>query len=167
MFNYNPFSRQTPIALFFSFGQSMIFGLLEGCLAVFMKFHHSLITNICQDAKLFRELTGIVFEELEVLFASVAKGCGYDLGTFSGSDHIKFRWIFSPVHQGHQQLIGSTQLWRSPEVSQSFHNDCEYLLKGFSLYACQAFEICVFKLSDCLIVHAPIMPHLCKRSNVP
>lgn len=90
MFNPNSFSCQTPIALFFSFCQSMVFGFLEGCLAVFMKFCQSLITSICENAKIFRELTGIVFEQLEVMFASMTKGCGYDLGTFSISDYLRF-----------------------------------------------------------------------------
>jgi len=90
MFNHNPFSSQAPIASFFSFGQSMIFGLLEGRLAVFMQFHQSLIPSICQNTKMFRELTGIVFEQLEVMFASMAKGGGYDLGTFSVGDYLCF-----------------------------------------------------------------------------
>jgi len=90
MFDHNPFSCQTPIALFFSFRQSMIFGFLERRLAVFMKFRQSLITSICQNAKMFRELTGIVFEQLEVVFASITKGCGYDLGTFSVGDYLRF-----------------------------------------------------------------------------
>jgi len=89
MLNHNPFSRQTPIALFFSFRQSMVLGFLEGCLAVFMKFRQSLITSICQNAKMFREFTGIVFEQLEIVFASMTKGCGYDLGTFSVSDYLR------------------------------------------------------------------------------
>ena len=90
MFNHNPFSCQTSIALFFSFCQGMIFRFLEGCLAIFMKVRQSLITSICQNAKMFRELTGIVFEQLEVVFASITKGCGYDLGTFSFSDYLRF-----------------------------------------------------------------------------
>ena len=36
MLNHNPFPCQTPIALFFSLRQSMVFGFLEGCLAVLM-----------------------------------------------------------------------------------------------------------------------------------
>ena len=90
MFNHNPFSCQTAIALFFSFCQSMVFGFLEGCLAVFMKFCQALITGIGQQAKMFREFTGLVFEQLEVVFASLTKGCGYDLGTFSVSDDLRF-----------------------------------------------------------------------------
>lgn len=83
MLNYNSFSCQTPIALFFSLRQSMIFGFLERCLAVLMKFHQSLVASICQNAKVFRELTGILFKHLEVMFASITKGSGYDLSTFS------------------------------------------------------------------------------------
>jgi hypothetical protein len=90
MFNHNPFSCQTPIALFFAFCQSMIFGFLEGCLAISMKFRQSLITSICQNAQMFRELTGIVFEQLEVVFVSMTKSCGYDLGTFLVSDYLRF-----------------------------------------------------------------------------
>lgn len=90
MLNHNPFPCQTPIALFFSLRQSMLFGFLEGCLAVFMKFRQSLIASICQNAQMFRELTGIVFEHLEVVFAAMTKGGGYDLGTFSISHHLRF-----------------------------------------------------------------------------
>ena len=90
MFNHNSFSCQTSIALLFSFRQSMIFGFLVGCLTIFMKFRQSLITSICQNAKLFRELTSIILEQLEVVFASITKGCGYDLGTFSFSDYLRF-----------------------------------------------------------------------------
>ena len=68
----------------------MVFGFLEGCLAVFMKFCQSLITSICQKAQMVREFTGIVFEELEVVLASIAKGGGDDLGTFSIRYHLRF-----------------------------------------------------------------------------
>ncbi|MFN8387848.1 MAG: hypothetical protein U0X92_15705 [Anaerolineales bacterium] len=37
-----------------------------------------------------RELTGIVFEQLEVVFASMTKSGGYDLGTFSIRHHLRF-----------------------------------------------------------------------------
>jgi len=39
---------------------------------------------------MFRKLTGIVFEQLEVVFASMTKRSGYDLGTFSISHHLCF-----------------------------------------------------------------------------
>ena len=57
---------------------------------------------------------------------------------------MKLRSIFSPVHQGHQQLIGSAQLRRSSKATQSFLNDLAHLLKGFSLYAGKTLEVCVF-----------------------
>jgi hypothetical protein len=54
---------------------------------------------------------------------------------------MKFGSIFSPVHQGHQQLIGSAQFRRPPEVTQPFLYDFEHLFKGCSLYASETFEI--------------------------
>lgn len=90
MLNHNPFSCQTPIVLFFSFCQSMTFGFLEGCLTVLMKFHQTLIASICQNSKMFRELTGVLFEQLEVVFASITKCRGYDLSTFSIRHHLRF-----------------------------------------------------------------------------
>src|SRR5690349_9807643 len=77
---------------------------------------------------------------------------------------MKFSSVFSPVHQGHQQLIRPTQFRRSPEVTQPFLNDFEHLFKRFSLYACQTFEIRVLQVFDRFISHLPIMAHLCKRS---
>jgi len=68
----------------------MVFGFLEGCLAVLMKFHQTLIASICQNAKMARELTSIVFEQLEVMFASITNDGGYDLGTFSIGSHLRF-----------------------------------------------------------------------------
>jgi len=90
MLNHNPFSCQTPIALFFSLRQSMVFGFLEGCLAIFMKFCQSLITSICQNAKMFRELAGIVFEQLEVVFAAITKSRGNNFGALTISDYLRF-----------------------------------------------------------------------------
>lgn len=90
MLNHNPLSRQTPIALFLSFRESMVFGFLEGRLAVLMKFRQSLIASVCQNAEMFRKLTGILFEQLEVVFASMTKGGGYDLSTLSVCNHLRF-----------------------------------------------------------------------------
>ena len=77
MLNHNPFSCQTPIAVFLSLRQSMIFRFFEGCLAILMKFCQSLIASICQNAKMFGELTGIVFKQLKVVLAAITKGGGY------------------------------------------------------------------------------------------
>lgn len=73
MLNHNPFPRQTLVALFFSLCQSMVFRFLEGCGAVLMKFRQTLIASIRQNTKIFKELTGIIFEQLEVMFASMTK----------------------------------------------------------------------------------------------
>ncbi|MFN8462278.1 MAG: hypothetical protein U0X93_10985 [Anaerolineales bacterium] len=90
MLNHNPLACQTPIALFFSFCQRMVFGFFERRLTVFMKLHQSLVTSIGQKPQMCRELTGIVFEQLEVVFASMTKSGGYDLGTFSIRHHLRF-----------------------------------------------------------------------------
>ena len=90
MLNHNSFASQNAIPLFLSLRQSMIFRFLEGCLAVFMKFCQALISSICQNVKMFRELTGIVFEQLEIVLTSMTKSCGYDLGTFAVSDYLCF-----------------------------------------------------------------------------
>ena len=58
-----------------------------------------------------------------------------------GLRNMKFGSVFSPVHQGHQQLIGPAQFRRSPEIAQSFFNDLEHLRKGFSLHARKPLEI--------------------------
>jgi hypothetical protein len=92
MLNHNSFPCQTPIVLFFSLRQSMVFGFLERRLAFLMKFRQSLIASICQNTQMFREFTGIVFEQLEVVFASMTKGGGYDLGTFRSAITCVF-WV--------------------------------------------------------------------------
>jgi len=68
----------------------MVFGFLERCLAILMKFCQALIASICQKAQMAREFTGILFAQLKVMFASITKGGGYDLGTFSISHHLRF-----------------------------------------------------------------------------
>jgi hypothetical protein len=95
MFNHNPFSSQGTIAPLFSFRQSMIFGFLERCLAVFMKFCQPLISGVCQDVKVFSQLTTVVFEQLKIVFASmtesggndlIERSCGWQLPALSGCD---------------------------------------------------------------------------------
>jgi len=90
MLNHNSLPCQTPIALLFSFRQSMIFGFLERCLTILMKFGQSLIASICQNTQMVREFTGIIFEQLKVMFTSITKGGRYDLGTFSIRYHLRF-----------------------------------------------------------------------------
>ena len=88
MFNQNPLSCQTPIALFFSFRHIVIFGFFEWCLAVFMKFYQSLISSICQNAKVLCEVTAIVFEQLKIVFASITKSRGNNLSAFSIGNYL-------------------------------------------------------------------------------
>jgi hypothetical protein len=90
MFDHNSFSCQSSVTLFFSFRQSVIFGFLERRLAVSMKFCQSLITSIRQNAKIFRKFTSLVFEQLEVVFASMTKRSGYDLSAFSVCKYLRF-----------------------------------------------------------------------------
>jgi hypothetical protein len=61
-----------------------------------------------------------------------------------GLSYMKFSSILSPVHQGHQQLIGSAQFRRPPKVTQPFLNNFQHLLKGFSLDTRETLEICAF-----------------------
>ncbi len=61
-----------------------------------------------------------------------------------GVGNMELRPILSPVHQGHQQLICSTQLGWSTEVSQPFFNHCQHSFKGCALHACQSFEVSFF-----------------------
>jgi len=46
-----------------------------------------------------------------------------------GLCNMKFGSIFAPVHQGHQELIGSTQLWWSSKLPKLFLNNFEHPLK--------------------------------------
>ena len=46
---------------------------------------------------------------------------------------MNLRSIFSPVHQGQQQRIGSAQLGRPAEVWQPSCDDCQHLLEGLAL----------------------------------
>lgn len=77
---------------------------------------------------------------------------------------MKLGSLFAPVHQGHQELIGSAQFGRPSKVAQGLCNHFEHQLKGFSLYSGQTFEFAILQLFDRLIVHVPIMAHLSKRS---
>ena len=90
MLNHNPFSSQGPIALLFSFRQSMVFGFLERRLAVFMKFCQALISGICQNAKVFSKFTTVVFEQLKIVLASVTESGGDDLSALSVGNYLRF-----------------------------------------------------------------------------
>ena len=90
MFNHNPFPSQDTIFLLLSFRQSMVFGFLERCLAVFMKFCQTLIASICQNKKVFGEITTIVLEQLKIVLASITKSRGDDLSTLLVSNYLRF-----------------------------------------------------------------------------
>ena len=90
MFNHNSFPSQDTICLFLSFRQSVIFGFLERCLAVFMKFCHALISSICQNTKGFGEVAAIVLEQLKIVLASITKSRGNNLSAFSIGNYLCF-----------------------------------------------------------------------------
>ncbi len=88
MLNHNSFPSQDTIALFLSFCQSMVFGFLERCLAVFMKVRQALISSICQNAKVLSEVTAMVLKQLKIVLASIAESCGDNLRTFSVGNYL-------------------------------------------------------------------------------
>ena len=90
MLNHNSFPSQDTISLFLSFRQSMVFGFLKRCLAVFMKFCHTLISSICQNAKVFSKVAAVVLEQLKIMLASITESRGDNLSTFSVSDYLCF-----------------------------------------------------------------------------
>ena len=61
-----------------------------------------------------------------------------------GLSNMKLCPIFTLVHQGHQQLVGSTQFAWPAKVSQAFFNHFQHQFKGFALDASQSFEVTVF-----------------------
>lgn len=90
MFNHNSLTSQGTIALLLTLCQSAKFRLLERRLAVHVQVHQALIASISQNAKVFSELTSIIFEQLEVVFTPVAKGCSDNLSTFSVGNYLRF-----------------------------------------------------------------------------
>jgi len=90
MLNHNPFPSQDTISLFLSFCQSVVFRFLERCLAVFMKFCQTLISSICQNAKVFGEVATIVLEQLKIMLASLTERCGNNLSAFSIGNYLCF-----------------------------------------------------------------------------
>ena len=90
MFNPNSFASQDTILLLLSFGQSVIFGFLERCLAVFVKFCQSLIASICQDPKVFGKIIALVLEQLKIVFASITKSSGNNSGALTVSGYLRF-----------------------------------------------------------------------------
>ena len=71
--------------------------------------------------------------------------------------NAKFYSIFSPVHQSHQQLLGSAQFGWSPKVLYTFLDDCKHLIESFALDTGSPFEVTFFEMFDNFVVHVPIM----------
>lgn len=61
-----------------------------------MKLHQSLIASIRQNAKMFRKLTGILFEQLKVVFIPITKDICRVLNTFSISNYLCFLSVAVP-----------------------------------------------------------------------
>ncbi|MFN8427848.1 MAG: hypothetical protein U0X87_16525 [Anaerolineales bacterium] len=57
-----------------------------------MKLHQLGNQHRPEAADVQRTHTGIVFEQLEVVFVSTTKSGGYDLGTFSIHHHLRL-WV--------------------------------------------------------------------------
>ena len=90
MFNHDSLPSQGTIALFLSLRQSVIFGFLEGCLAVFVKFCQTLVPSISQNAQVLCEVTAIVLEQLKIMLASITKSRSNNLSTFSIGNYLCF-----------------------------------------------------------------------------
>jgi len=96
MLNQDPLASQGTISLLLLFCERMIFGFLERCLAVFMKVGQALVASIGQDPNVLRHLEFIVLEKLEVVFATIAKGGGYNFSGFLVGDQLRFLGV-SPL----------------------------------------------------------------------
>ena len=78
---------------------------------------------------------------------------------------MELRSILTPVHQGHQQLVGSVQGRWPAKITQARSHDQKHLFKSASLDSRATLEIFIIQLLYGLVSHAPIMAHLCKRST--
>jgi len=74
----------------------MVFGFLEGCLAVFMKLCQSLIASIRQDPDVFCNVTLVIFEKLEVMLAPKGKGGGDNSSGLLVSNQLCFLGVSPP-----------------------------------------------------------------------
>ena len=90
MFNQNSFTSQCFVSLFLPFGQWMVLGFLERCLAIFMEFCESLVTSICQNTNVLCNLSLVILEELKVMFASTGKGRCHNFGGFWVGNQLCF-----------------------------------------------------------------------------
>ncbi len=72
---------------------------------------------------------------------------------------MKLGAIFSPVHQGQQQLIGPFQLGRAPESGQFLFEHLDHQPEGLVFNTGQTFEVFVTAVLDILVSHVPILAH--------
>ena len=90
MLNQNSFSSQGTISLLFLFGQRMIFGFLARRLAIFMKVCQSLVASIRQNSNVLCNVEFLVLEKLEVMFAALAEGGGYNFSRLLVGNQLRF-----------------------------------------------------------------------------
>jgi len=96
MLNQNPFTSQAAVPQLFLDRQRMVFGFLEGCLAIFMQLRYSLIARIRQNSNMLCDFAPVILKKLEIMFAPIAKGRGDNLSSFVVSDQLRFLGV-SPL----------------------------------------------------------------------
>jgi hypothetical protein len=90
MLNQNSFSSQGMISLLFLFGQRMIFGFLERRLAILMKVCQALVASIRQNSNVLCNVEFLILEKLEVMFATLAEGGGYNFSRLLVGNQLRF-----------------------------------------------------------------------------
>ena len=68
----------------------MIFGFLERGLAVLMEVGQTLVTSIRQDSNVLGEGKVVILEQLEVMFAALAKGSRHNFSGFLVGNQLRF-----------------------------------------------------------------------------
>lgn len=96
MLNQNSFTSQGAIPLLFLLRQRMIFGFLERRLAVFMEFGQALITSVCQDLNVLRDVATVILEKLEIMFTPTAKGGCHNFSGLWVGNQLRFLGV-SPL----------------------------------------------------------------------
>jgi hypothetical protein len=90
MLNQNSFSSEGTISLLFLFGQRMTFGFLERRLTIFMKFCQALVASIRQNSNVLCNVEFLILEKLEVMFATLAEGGGYNFSRLLVGNQLRF-----------------------------------------------------------------------------
>ena len=79
---------------------------------------------------------------------------------------MKLSAIFSPIHQGHQQLVCPAQLRWTSKVGQLAFQYSHHFLEGLMLYSCQPLEVSIGSVFYFFVFHVPIMAHLSLMQEV-